>query len=197
VLLASFTSLRFGELAALRQVDIDLDAGETATSRTSPAACEQTQRRVSPNSRCSALAGERVQELRTAVRAVAEEHAAGLERLARDYLGDRSELETVDRATLLDRIRRDDVLVLDVRHPAEYAAGHIAGARFVPVTELRRRLHELPDDTEIVAYCRGPYCVYADEAVRLLRDHGLKATRLEDGFPEWKHTGLPVALGAD
>ncbi|WP_028930330.1 ArsR/SmtB family transcription factor [Pseudonocardia asaccharolytica] len=143
-----------------------------------------------------ALAGERVQELWAAVRAVAEQHSAGLDRLARAYLGDRSELEAVDRATLVERMRRGEVLVLDVRPAAEYAAGHIAGARSVPLTELRRRLRTLPDDTEIVAYCRGPYCVYADEAVRELREHGLRAARLEDGFPEWKRHGLPVAVGA-
>ena len=142
-----------------------------------------------------ALAGERVLELWAAVRAVAEEHSAGLERLTRDYLGDRGELEAVDRATLVERMRRGEVLVLDVRHPAEYAAGHIAGARSVPLAELRRRLGELSEDTEIVAYCRGPYCVYADEAVRYLLSHGRRAMRLEDGFPEWRRAGLPVAAG--
>jgi rhodanese-related sulfurtransferase/DNA-binding transcriptional ArsR family regulator len=142
-----------------------------------------------------ALAGERVHELWAAVRAVAEEHSAALDRCARAYLGDRAELEAVDRATLLERMRRGEVLVLDVRHPAEYAAGHIAGARSLPLTELRRRLGELPGDAQIVAYCRGPYCVYADEAVRALRDHGLRAARLEDGFPEWRRDGLPVAAG--
>lgn len=142
-----------------------------------------------------ALAGERVHELWAAVRGVAEEHSAALDRCARAYLGDRTELEAVDRATLLERMRRGEVLVLDVRHPAEYAAGHIAGARSLPLTELRRRLGELPGDAQIVAYCRGPYCVYADEAVRTLRDHGLRAARLEDGFPEWRRDGLPVAAG--
>ena len=83
-----------------------------------------------------------------------------------------------------------------MRPAAEYAAGHIAGARSVPIAELRRRLRELPADTEIVAYCRGPYCVYADDAVRHLRGHGRSAARLEDGFPEWARAGLPVAAGA-
>ncbi|MFC5993800.1 ArsR/SmtB family transcription factor [Pseudonocardia hispaniensis] len=148
-----------------------------------------------------ALAGERVHELWAAVRAVAEEHSAGLDRLARAYLGNRGELEAVDRGTLVERMRRGEVLVVDVRPAAEYAAGHIEGARSVPITELpitelHRRLRTLPEDTEIVAYCRGPYCVYADEAVRWMRDHGLRAARLEDGFPEWKRKGLPVAVGA-
>jgi rhodanese-related sulfurtransferase len=142
-----------------------------------------------------ALGGEHVQQLWAAVRAVAEERSAGLDRLARAYLGDRGELEAVDRATLVERMRHGSVLVLDVRPVAEYAAGHIAGARSVPVDELHRRLRSLPDDTEIVAYCRGPYCVYADEAVRELRQHGYRAARLEDGFPEWRRAGLPVASG--
>lgn len=141
------------------------------------------------------LAGEHVHELWGAVRAVAEEHLAGLDRLARAYLGDRSELEAVDRATLVARISDGDVLVLDVRPTAEYVAGHIAGARSVPLDELRRRLRSLPDDRQIVAYCRGPYCVYADDAVRVLREHGLPAARLEDGFPEWRRAGLPVETG--
>jgi rhodanese-related sulfurtransferase/DNA-binding HxlR family transcriptional regulator len=143
-----------------------------------------------------APAGERVQELWAAVRGVAEEHSAGLDRVARAYLGDRAALEAVDRATLVERIHRGDVLVLDVRPAAEYAAGHIAGARSVPVTELHRRLRELPADVEVVAYCRGPYCVYADDAVRALREHGMRAARLQDGFPEWRRAGLPVAHGA-
>ncbi|GEL20784.1 ArsR/SmtB family transcription factor [Pseudonocardia asaccharolytica] len=142
-----------------------------------------------------ALAGEGVQELWAAVRAVAEQHSAGLDRLARAYLGDRSELEAVDRGTLVERMRRGEVLVLDVRPAAEYAAGHIADARSVPITELEARLRTLPTDVGIVAYCRGPYCVYADRAVRRLREHGLRAARLDDGYPEWKRAGLPVAVG--
>jgi rhodanese-related sulfurtransferase/DNA-binding HxlR family transcriptional regulator len=142
-----------------------------------------------------ALAGEHVQQLWAAVRAVAEERSTVLDRLARAYLGDRSELEAVDRPTLVERMRNGSVLVLDVRPTPEYAAGHIAGARSVPVDELHQQLSSLPDDMEIVAYCRGPYCVYADEVVRELRDRGLRAARLEDGFPEWRRAGLPVAIG--
>jgi rhodanese-related sulfurtransferase len=141
------------------------------------------------------LAGEHVQQLWAAVRAVAEERPAGLDQLARAYLGDRGELEAVDRPTLVERMRRGSVLVLDVRPTAEYAAGHIAGARSVPIDELHQQLRSLPEDTEIVAYCRGPYCVYADEVVRELRKRGLRAARLEDGFPEWRRAGLPVAIG--
>jgi rhodanese-related sulfurtransferase/DNA-binding HxlR family transcriptional regulator len=144
-----------------------------------------------------ALGSERVEELWASIRVVAEEHAAGLEKLARAYLGDRGELEAIDRRALVERMRQGEVVVLDVRPAVEYAAGHIAGARSLPVAELRRRLRDLPDDTEVVAYCRGPYCVYADDAVRVLREEGFRATRLEDGFPEWRRAGLPVAVGAD
>jgi rhodanese-related sulfurtransferase len=139
------------------------------------------------------LASERVGELWGALRDVAAEHVAGLERLAGAYLGDRDGVETVDRDELAARLSRGEVLLLDVRPEAEYAAGHIAGARSVPIGELRRELRALPKDSDVVAYCRGPYCVYADDAVRELRRRGFRARRLVDGFPEWKRAGLPVA----
>src|SRR5579859_3813078 len=141
------------------------------------------------------LASERVVELWAALRDVASEHVAGLKRLAGAYLGDRDGVDVVDRAELAARLKRHQVLVLDVRPAAEYAAGHIAGARSVPVTELRRQLRALPPGADVVAYCRGPYCVYADEAVRELTRHGFRARRLADGFPEWKRAGLPIAAG--
>jgi rhodanese-related sulfurtransferase len=144
-----------------------------------------------------ALSSDRVERLWAAVRAVAEEHTAGLDRLARAYLGDRDGLEAIGREALRERLDRGDVVVLDVRPTAEYTAGHITGARSLPIAELQRRLRELPDDREIVAYCRGPYCVYADDAVRYLRREGYRATRLEDGFPEWRRAGLPTATGSD
>jgi rhodanese-related sulfurtransferase/DNA-binding HxlR family transcriptional regulator len=142
-----------------------------------------------------ALASERVGELWSALRDVASEHFAGLERLAAAYQGDRDGVETVDRKELAARLKRREVLVLDVRPTSEYVAGHIAGARSVPVSELRRHLRALPKDAEVVAYCRGPYCVYADDAVRELHRRGFRARRLVDGFPEWKRAGLPVAAG--
>ena len=129
------------------------------------------------------------------LRALAVDHVADMKRLVVDYLGDRDGLETISRAELAKRLRRDDVIVLDVRPEAEFRAGHIEGARPVPPSELERRLAELPDDGEIVAYCRGPYCVYADEAVRALSTRGHRARRLEEGFPEWQRAGLPVASG--
>jgi rhodanese-related sulfurtransferase len=142
------------------------------------------------------LASDRVSELWVALRSVAAEHVAGIERLTEDYLGDRSRLEAVDRQELAARLEAGDVVVLDVRPTPEFTAGHIPGARSVPVDELRQHLRALPKDVEVVAYCRGPYCVYADDAVRLLRRRGYRARRLEDGFPEWRRAGLTVAAGA-
>jgi rhodanese-related sulfurtransferase/DNA-binding transcriptional ArsR family regulator len=142
-----------------------------------------------------ALASERVAELWAAVRDVAAAHVAGLERLAAAYLGDRDGIEVIDREELATRLRQGSVVVLDVRPEPEFAAAHIAGARSVPIRDLRKHLKALPEDCEVVAYCRGPYCVYADDAVRELRRRGFDARRLEDGFPEWRRAGLPVAVG--
>ena len=141
------------------------------------------------------LASDRVAGLWAALRDVAAEHVAGIERLTEAYMGDRDGLEAITRDELAARLRRGEVVVLDVRPEPEFKAGHIAGARSVPVGELRRSLRGLPKDAEVVAYCRGPYCVYADDAVRELHRLGRRARRLEDGFPEWKRAGLPVASG--
>jgi rhodanese-related sulfurtransferase len=113
---------------------------------------------------------------------------------ARDaYLGDA--VEEVSREELLRRATAGDVIVLDVRPTVEYAAGHIPGAASIPIEQLSQRLAELPQDTEVVAYCRGPYCVFAHDAVRLLRATGRRARRLAGGMPEWRLAGLPVAAG--
>jgi DNA-binding transcriptional ArsR family regulator len=129
------------------------------------------------------LASDRVGELWSALRDVAAEHVAGVERLAAAYLGDRSDLDAITRAELASRLRRRNVVVIDVRPTAEYLAGHIPGARSMPPEEVQRRLRTIPKDGDIVAYCRGPFCVYADDAVRALRRRGVRARRLEDGFP--------------
>ena len=142
------------------------------------------------------LAGPEVEALWAGLRAVAAEHVAGLDRLATEYLGDRTGLEQVSRQELARRLGRPGTLVWDVRPPAEYGAGHVPGAVSVPPGDVRRRLRDVPDDAEVVAYCRGPYCVYADDAVRQLVRRGRRARRLEDGFPEWRRAGLPVAEGA-
>jgi rhodanese-related sulfurtransferase len=139
------------------------------------------------------LASERVTDLWAAMREVASAHVARLDRVAECYLGDRSELKAVTRRELARRI--EEVVVVDVRPVREYEAGHVAGARSIPVVELRRRLRTLPKDVEVVAYCRGRFCAFADDAVRELRRRGYEARRLEDGFPEWRQAGLPVAEG--
>ena len=141
------------------------------------------------------LASDQVAGLWAAMRDLAAEHVAAIERLAAAYLGDRDGLDAISRDELTVRIEQGDLVVVDVRPEPEYRAGHIAGARSLPIEELRRRLRDLPPDTDVVAYCRGPYCVYADDAVRELRRSGRRAWRLEDGFPEWKRARLPVAIG--
>lgn len=139
------------------------------------------------------LTSERVAELWSALRDVAVTHHDDLDALADAYLGDRTGVEEIDRDELARRLEDGDLIVLDVRPAAEYAAGHIAGAVSIPHDKLADRLAELPRGVEVVAYCRGPFCVYADDAVRLLRNHRRRARRLRDGFPEWRHADLPVA----
>ncbi len=139
------------------------------------------------------LTSERVAELWAAMRGVAAQHVAEVSVLAGEYLGDRGDVEQVSAAELAERLARGEVVVLDVRPQAEYRAGHIAGAQSAPVEELDARMGELAGQGEVIAYCRGPYCVYADDAVRMLRSRGLKARRLDVGFPEWRRAGLPVA----
>jgi rhodanese-related sulfurtransferase len=140
------------------------------------------------------LASDRVAELWAAVRDVAAEHVAGVPALAHKYLGDRAQVDAVTADELRERLERREVVVLDVRPEAEYRAGHIAGALSAPVELLPERAGALPQRREVVAYCRGPYCVYADDAVRLLRARGLAARRLDVGFPEWRRAGLPVEI---
>jgi len=138
------------------------------------------------------LASPVVGDLWRAMRLAAQEHVADLDQLAADYLGDRGTLRTITRDDLRARLRDGDVVVLDVRPEAEYAAGHVRGAISIPIKGLSSRLGAIPDGAEVVAYCRGPYCVFADEAVRLLSKNGISAVRLEDGFPEWNEAHLPV-----
>jgi rhodanese-related sulfurtransferase/predicted transcriptional regulator len=142
------------------------------------------------------LASDRVGELWAAVRDVAGRHLAEVSVLADAYLGDRGGVEQVSSAELAERLARGDVVVLDVRPAAEYRAGHIAEARSLPIDELASRVTELPQQGDVIAYCRGPYCVYADDAVRILRARGLRARRLDVGFPEWRRAGLPVETAA-
>ncbi|TME46837.1 MAG: metalloregulator ArsR/SmtB family transcription factor [Chloroflexi bacterium] len=130
------------------------------------------------------------------LRSVAAVHHAEISQLADSYLGARDSLEPITRTELLRRLKQgDDVVVLDVRPTEEFAAGHVPPAISIPLAELRRRLRELPRDKQVVAYCRGPYCAFAHKAVRILQQAGFRARRLEEGLPEWKAAGLPVAIG--
>jgi len=138
------------------------------------------------------ISADDVVELLDALRHVAERHVAEVERLVNTFLTVKDSLEPVPRTELLARVREGLVTVLDVRPAEEYAAGHVPGAVNIPLQELEQRLEELGKDQEIVAYCRGPHCVLAFDAVARLREHGLRARRMEDGYPEWKTAGLPV-----
>lgn len=139
-----------------------------------------------------ALSGDDVVALYSALQRVAETRVAEVERLVRLWLAHRDEMEPVPAAELLERAKKGLVTVLDVRPPEEYAAGHLPGAINVPVEKLEGALGKLPKRKEIVAYCRGPYCLMSFDAVELLRKRGLRARRLENGFPEWRAAGLPV-----
>jgi rhodanese-related sulfurtransferase len=143
------------------------------------------------------LADPAVSEVCRAISTVAEHQLADLDRLVREHFGTRAGLEPVRMTDLLRRARSRNVVLLDARPVHEYVAGHIAGAISVPVDQIQRRLRRLPKDKEYVAYCRGPYCVYADQAVDILRSRGRRANRLREGFPEWRAAGLPVEIGIE
>ena len=141
------------------------------------------------------LAGEEVTRFCLALRQLAQSRTEELQRAAQGFLEERGQLEPVDQEALLARVRRGEVTLLDVRPEEEYRAGHIPGAMSVPLAQLERRLSELPHRHEVVAYCRGPYCVLAIEAVTRLRARGYRAVRLEAGIPDWRARGLPVETG--
>jgi rhodanese-related sulfurtransferase/DNA-binding transcriptional ArsR family regulator len=142
------------------------------------------------------LADEAVLDLLGALRKVTERNVAEVQRVVRSYFDQRDSMEAVSRVELQKRLRTGSVTVLDVRPPDEFALGHVAGAINIPLRELASRLSELRKAQEIVAYCRGPYCVLSFEAVAKLRQKGYRARRLEDGLPEWRAAGLPVTIGA-
>lgn len=143
------------------------------------------------------LSDDDVLGLLTALRRTAERHVAEVDRLARSYFQKKDSLEAVSRDDLMARMDEGLVTILDVRPPEEYASGHLPGSVNIPLKELKRRLSELPEGNEIVAYCRGPYCMLAYEAVAALRDRGRSARRMEGGFPEWRAAGLPVEGGVN
>jgi rhodanese-related sulfurtransferase len=141
------------------------------------------------------LADAAVADFFRSLRVLAASQLAELDQMARQFFEDGTALEPIDRKALLARARKGLVTVLDVRPSEEYRSGHIAGAISIPLHELQGRLAELPRDQDIVAYCRGPYCVLAAQAVELLREHGFRAVRLEDGVVDWRARGLPVVTG--
>lgn len=140
------------------------------------------------------LANSEVSTLWRTLRDVGASQLAEVDRLVETYLNDREALAAISKEELVQQIAEHATVVLDVRPSVEYEQGHIVGARSIPIDELERRLTELPPDQEIVAYCRGPYCVYADEAVSLLTDRGYRARRLTEGLPEWRAAGYPVEV---
>jgi rhodanese-related sulfurtransferase len=141
------------------------------------------------------VADPAVGEFVRSIRVLAENQLAEVEQISRRFFDQRRDLEPIDREALVKRARKGEVVVLDVRPAEEYRAGHIPGALSIPIRELKRRLSELPKSQEIVAYCRGPYCVFSDQAVELLRARGFQAVRLDEGILDWRARGLPVAIG--
>ncbi len=143
------------------------------------------------------LADQQVCEFYRTLRTLAESRLAEIDAIVREFNKGRESMEPVEKQALLERVRRAEVIVLDVRPPEEYHAGHIPGAISIPLKELRSHLSKLPRRREIVAYCRGPYCVLAVEAVKVLRANGFRAVRMEQGVPEWRAEGFPVAVGEE
>lgn len=130
-------------------------------------------------------------------RLLAENRLAEIEQIRRRFFSEDEEVNPVDRKTLLQRVRQKKAIVIDVRPPSEYRTAHIAGALPIPLEQLKQRLSELPRNKEVVAYCRGPFCVLAKEAVEVLRSNGFRASRLEDSVHDWQARGLPVAVGEE
>ena len=142
------------------------------------------------------IASDDVIELMQVLRRVAELHLADVGQLVSTYLSVKDELEPLSREELMARVEQGLVTVIDVRPEAEFVAGHLPGAINIPPDELEKRLKMLDTEQEVVAYCRGPHCVYSFDAVERLRSKGIKASRLEEGFPEWKSAGYPIELSA-
>jgi len=139
------------------------------------------------------LASTDVERLWSVIRSVAQDHIDNIDELAAEYLGDRNKLDEIGRDELAQRLDGGDLVLIDVRPEAEFAAGHISGARSIPIAGLEAAVQDLPTGVEIVAYCRGPYCVFADDAVRILRRRRRTARRLQDGYPEWRRARLPTS----
>jgi rhodanese-related sulfurtransferase len=197
--LASPRRLEIVDLLAQGERTVEDIAGETAMSVASASqhlqvlkAARMVEVRREGHFMHYRLADEDVFQTWQAVRGLAESRLSEVDAVVEAYLVDRNALEAVDATELLRRLSDESVMVLDVRPEEEYRAGHIPGALSVPVDALEAALQTLPRDREIVAYCRGPYCVFSDEAVALLRSHGYRARRLRQGLPDWRAAGMPV-----
>ena len=142
------------------------------------------------------LADDAVTNLLMGIRGVAESQLVEVERIVRENFDSRDTLKSVKRDELMKLVKHGEAILVDVRPPSEYSAGHIAGAINVPIADLQKRLKDLPAEQEVIAYCRGPYCLLSFEAVAQLRKLGMRARRLEDGYPEWKAEQRPVAQAA-
>lgn len=143
------------------------------------------------------ISDDAVLELMTSMQRLAESNIAEVEKLVREHLGAGIGVESVPLQELVERMRQGEAMVLDVRHPEEFMAGHIPGAVNIPLEEIETLLDEIPADREIIAYCRGPYCALASNAVALLKKHNMQVRRLRDGFPQWKLAGMPVEEGQE
>ncbi len=201
--LASPHRLQILELVANRERSVDDLAGELGLSLANTSQHLQVLRRAQLVSARRdgvflhySLADSGVFHLWQALRRLGESRLAEIDRLLRTYLGHREELEAVTVRELRRRLHEGGAVVVDVRPEKEYRAGHIPGALSIPIDELESRLREIPRKRDVVAYCRGPYCVFADEAVALLRSRGYRARRLEVGLPDWRAQGLAVEAGA-
>ncbi len=200
--LASPARLELLDLLAQGERSVEDLAGETALSVANASAHLQVLRRAQLLSQRKVglhvyyrLADPSVFRLWVALREAGEHQLAEIDRLVTTYLQDRHRLEPISRAALRERLADGGTVVVDVRPALEYRQGHIAGARSIPLDELEQRLLELDPQREIVAYCRGPYCVFADEAVALLRARGFCAVRYAEGYPDWAAAGLPTTRG--
>lgn len=200
--LAHAHRLELLEQLAQGERSVDLLAERTGLSVANASQHLQQMRRAGVVTACRkgkfvfyALADEAVLDLMSALRRIAEKNIAEVDRVIRSYFNNRDSLEPVSRVELLEKSRAGEVTVLDVRPADEFALGHLPGAVNVPLRELEARLTEFSPAQEIVAYCRGPYCVLSYEAVAALRARGFKARRLEDGLPEWRAAGFPVVIG--
>ena len=202
--IASAQRLEFLDLLAQREWSVEALAAETEQSIANTSAhlkvlrsAHLVETRREGSYVYYRLADENVVQLWQTIRAIGESQLAEIDRIVDEFVSGRDELQPVDSRDLLDRLKREEITVIDVRPEDEYAAAHLPGARSIPINQLEAHLDDLDPDREIVAYCRGPYCLFADEAVELLRQRGFKAWRLADGLPDWRMAGLPVDHGVD